>query len=275
MRFDAYCATVPGADLSLVGSLLSDSVNGIVSMGKPMRRYAEVYNVDAGARTAAWFARDSASGAIYIEAKGETTPSVAHAIRTHLPEHSVPRADVCEDYDAPGAFDSLLAIVRQHKGPRVKSGFKELPDDSKDGKTWQAGVRGGVSMIRVYEAGKHPDRLQEGRPGWVRFEGEFRPQYARDKAAAARMAPASFWGFSAWSHKVAEAVFRTDLQRFEPLVRQYSADRTTLYLARTFRRYFEEQFASGVLIEDTFREIWKADDEAKNTMGRGMGQRPM
>lgn len=263
MRFDAYAATVPDAELHAVGDVLADAVAGLVCDGKPMRRYAQTWRVDDGSRTAAWFGHDAASGAIYVEAKGETTPLLVRALRTHFPGHTVPRADVCEDYDEPGAFDRLRDLVRRYKGQRVRGGYKELPDDEKDGKTWQAGVRGGVSMIRVYEAGKHPDRVALGRPNWARLELECRPHYARDKRAAASMQPAEMWGFSAWTHKVGEAVMQTELERFAPEVRRYTQDKTTLYLARTFRRFWEVQQEAGIHWDATCREIWRADDEAK------------
>ncbi|KPA15088.1 Replication Protein, partial [Candidatus Magnetomorum sp. HK-1] len=121
---------------------------------------------NVGPRLAVWMVIDPKpeTDIVYIDAKGETTPKVVEAIRREFPGHSAPRLDVCEDYDEPGAFERLQAIVRACKGPKVKGGYIALPDDSKDGRTWAAGTRGGVGYLRVYEAGKHPDRVHLGRP---------------------------------------------------------------------------------------------------------------
>jgi hypothetical protein len=194
-----------------------------------------------------------------VEAKGETTPALVEAIRGNF-SHTVPRADVCEDVDQEGAFESLQALIRDHKGPKVKGGYVALPDDVQDGRTWAAGVRGGVTYLRLYEAGKHPDRVAMGRPNWVRPELEVRPHYARDKAAAARMTPAEMWGLSAWTQRVGEALMGTSIARFEPEVRKYSHSKTLRYLALNFRRVWEEMEANGEDIGRTLRYIREEED---------------
>ncbi len=271
MRFDAYCATVRDAGFSAVVGELAGALGGVDKDFRPMRRYGVTRAVEVGGRMAAWVGQDAASGAIYVEAKGETSPMAANALRVHFPDHTCPRVDVCEDYDEPGAFQQLIGLVREHKGPRVKSGFKELPDDEDDGKTWAAGVRGGVAMVRVYEAGKHPDRVHLGRPDWARLELECRPQYAAGKAKAATMSPADFWGFSAWTHRVGEAATMAALKRIEPVVRHYSHDRTTRYLALTFRRHWQEMIENGEHIQRTLEAVWQEEDEARRQQGRGYG----
>lgn len=260
MRFDAYCATIPGGNIKAVASMLADSVDGIVVGGKRMKRFGEVLSVELGPRMAAWVGQEDHSGYVYVEAKGETTPDLASAIREEYQEHKVPRADVCEDYDEPGAFERIQAIIRANKGPKVKGGYVALPDDLEDGRTWAAGVRGGVVYIRDYEAGKHPDRLHLNRPNWARFEGEFRPHYSRDKVAASSMAPIEFFGLSSWSQKVGEAMTGVSINRFEPEIRRYSHDKTTWYIAKTFRRHLEEMIANGQDITRTFQDVWQELD---------------
>lgn len=261
MRFDAYAATIQEQEYAYVAETLAGSLGGIVCKGRPMRRYAMTVNIDVGCRSAAWVGLDAASGAVYVEGKGETSPALAKAIRAHFPGHSAPRVDVCEDYDERGAFDALQAVVRAAKGSRVKAGYVALPDDVEDGKTWAAGVRGGVGYLRLYEAGKHPDRIHLGRPDWARLELECRPHYARDKLAAARMSPLDVWGFTSWTHKVAEAVTTCPVSRFEPEVRKYSFDKTTRYLAITFRRHFHEMLANGEDIGRTVQAVWEEEDD--------------
>ena len=268
MRFDAYCATIREAEIGYVAQSLAASLGGIVCKGKPMRRYPMTLQIDAGPRMAAWVGSDSQTGHVFVEGKGETTPVLAKSIRTYFPEHSCARADVCEDYDETGAFDALRDLVRRTKGQRVKGGYVALPDDEQDGKTWAAGTRGGVGYVRVYEAGKHPDRVHLAKPDWARIEGEFRPQYARDKAAAAKMQPVEFWGLSAWTHTVGERLTGMQINRFEPEIRRYSHDKTTRYIALTFRRHLEEMLADGLHLEATIRDVWKEEDQYRQQRGR-------
>jgi len=78
---------------------------------------------------------------------------------------------------------------------------------------------------------------------------------------------------SAWTHRVGEAVTQTPLSRFEPLVRKYSHDKTTRYIANTFRRHLEEMLANGEDVARTFQAVWEEDDAAKRgASGRGAGK---
>lgn len=261
MKFDAYCASIQGQTLPQIAEVLASRTGGHVQSGKPMRRYSSNLRIEACGRMVAWAGLDPASGAIYVEGKGETAPLLASSIREAFPDHACPRADVCEDYDEPGVFERLQALVRANKGPRVAGGYIALPDDKTDGRTWTAGARGGVGYIRVYEAGKHPDRVHLGRPDWSRLELECRPHYARDKKAAATMSPVEFWGLSAWTHRVGEVITQTALERFEPEIRRYSHDKTTRYIANTFRRHLVEMIANGEDVTRTFQAVWQEEDE--------------
>ena len=268
MKFDAYAATIR-CDYSIghVAGMLSDQLLGIVAKGKPIRRFGETVNIDVGNRTAAWVGQDSTSGNIYVEGKGETSPLLVEAIREQFPGHSAPRIDVCVDHSNPGAFELLQAVIRDNKGPRVKGGYVALPDDVEDGRTWAAGRRGGVGYLRLYEAGKHPDRLHLAMPDWVRVELECRPHYAKDKAAAALMSPAEVWGMSSWTHAVGQALTQSQLPRYEPEPREYSHDKTVMYMATKFRRCLETMLDDGLHLEATFRQIWQENDRLKR---RGM-----
>jgi len=261
MKFDAYAATIRDQDMKSVAVCLADSLGGIVSKGKPMRRYSETLNIDTGQRMAAWIGVQQDTGLIYLEGKGETTPELVKVLREHYPVHTTPRIDVAEDFNDPGAFNALQDLIRKHKGPRVKGGYVALPDDVEDGKTWAAGVRGGVAYLRVYEAGKHPDRLHLQLPYWVRAEVEMRPHYAKDKEAAATMSPLDVWGLTAWTHNVGQALTQVPINRYEPEIRKYSHDKTTYYIANTFRRHLEEMLANGEHFEATFRDCWRDADK--------------
>lgn len=269
MRFDGYGATIRTDTPRNVVECLSEALNTKAEAGPVIRRYGQTIGFNVGPKLAAWVGIDPNPDTeiCYVEAKGETTPKVVEAIRSAFPLHAAPRLDVCEDYDEPGAFESLQALIRAAKGPRVKGGYVALPDDANDGRTWAAGTRGGVGYIRLYEAGKHPDRIHLGRPNWARSELEARPHYARDKAAAACMSPLEVWGLCRWTHQVGERLTGCSINRFEPESRQYSQHKTTLYMARTFRRHLEEMERNGEDFMRTCRGVWDEDDAA------GIGRR--
>lgn len=262
MRFDGYGATIRTDTPRDIISCLSEALNTNPEPGPTIRRFGKTTGFNVGPKLAVWMGIDPNPNTdiCYIEAKGETTPKVVAALRDAFPMHSAPRVDVCEDYDEPGVFERLQGIVRGAKGPRVKGGYVALPDDEKDGRTWAAGTRGGVGYIRVYEAGKHPDRLHLNRPHWARAELEARPHYARDKLAAGWMSPLQIWGLCSWTHRVGERLTTCAINRFEPEVRQYSQQKTTLYIARTFRRHLEEMQRNGEDFMRTCSDIWAEED---------------
>lgn len=262
MRFDGYAGTVREVPFGAVAHALRTALGGDLTGGQPRRRYRDVVNVEVGGRTAVWVAADPGNRTIYFEGKGESSPDLAAAVRELWPGHTVARADVCEDYDDPGAFDSIVGLVRRSKGERVYGGFAKLPDEGHgDGRTWEAGKRDRY-YIRVYEAGKMRDRQHLGRPHWVRAELEARPHYARDKAAAATFTPLAFYGMSAWTARVGGALHGVEIPRYEPPARAFDYDRTTAYLGRTFERHFREMLADLGDWECIGRELqryWQAD----------------
>lgn len=263
MRFDAYSATIRNREIRYVVDALAQSIGGCVEEGPRLRRYGETVRISLEGDSVGWVGLDQGNGTVFVEGKGVHSPRWAKSIRTLFPEHTVARADVAEDYDEEGAFDRLRHVVTVAKGPRVYSGYNKKPDDPSLGTTWEVSKRGSPAYLRLYEKGKQPQNVSLGRPNWVRVEGEFRPHLAMHKQLAARMEPLHFWGLTAWSSRVAEAVTTCPITRFEAPIRRYSNDKTTLYLARTFRRYFEEQLGCGIDVMRTFQEIWKEDDKAE------------
>jgi hypothetical protein len=261
MKWDGYGASIKTPDNpKAVIDCLAESLETIPAKGPSMRRYGETIAFHYGDRMGAWLGFDKDSGSIYIEAKGETTPRVVEALRSRFPDHAAPRLDVCEDYSGEGAFESLQALIRATKGAKVKGSYVALPDDTDEGRTWAAGVRGGVSYVRQYEPGKMKERMHLFAPTAVRVELEARPHYARDKQAAATMQPLQVWGLSAWTQRVGEALTQCPIPRFEPEIRRYTHDKTTAYIARTFRRHLVEMLANGEDLKRTFESVWQQDD---------------
>jgi hypothetical protein len=257
VRFDGYAGTIREVPFPVVAEGLRRALGGALTGGQPRRRYRDVADVQVGGRTAVWVAVDPGNQTIYFEGKGETSPDLAAAVREAWPGHSVARADVCEDYDDPEAFERLVGLVRHHKGDRVYGGFAKLPDEGHGhGRTWEAGARDRY-YIRVYEAGKMRERLHFERPNWVRAELEARPHYSADKQMASRLTPLAFWGMAAWTSRVGAALTQLDVPRYEPPSRAYSHDRTTVYIGRTFERHFREMLEDLGDWECVGRELMK------------------
>jgi len=259
MRFDAYAGTIRNVDPEVVLRALAHSLAGTVEDGPRLRRYGQTLQIVREGAPAVWVGQDDGNDSVYFEGKGASSPLLAEAVRKHFPSHSVARADVCQDFDAPGAFSELQALIRAHKGAKTKGGYVRLPDDDSDGSTWAAGVRGAPTYVRLYEAGKMPERVHLGRPDWVRCELEARPHYAVHKQVSALLAPAEFWGLSRWASRVGQAVTGTEIPRVE--IRHDSAKAGTWdYIARTFRRFLESELDAGVDAERMLRFKWQEQD---------------
>jgi hypothetical protein len=270
MRFDGYAGNVEGRPFEEVAQVLAMDLGGVLTRGRPVKRYGEVLRVEHGGHCAVWVGNDRGNGLVYFEGKGESSPELVESVRKRWPGHAVARGDVCEDYDGEGVFEHLLAGLREHKGPRVRGAFVQLSDDPGDPRTYGAGQRGGVAYTRLYEAGKMAERAHFGRPFWARLEGEFRPHYAADKKAAAVMSPLEFWGLTSWTKRVAEWAAEVEVPRYCPERLAPTFDRTREYLARVFRRHWEESLAEGRDWDCIGREIeaiWKADDDMAALLG--------
>ena len=266
MRFDAYAGNVRGGTPScVVAEAVANFTHARVERGRPRGRYHDCFDVKDLGELVGWVGHDAALDTAYFECKGIHTPEAVKAIRSHWAhEHTASRADACEDFDEPGAYDYLRDLVDRTKDPRVKS-MAITPRDGDRGETIYWGSPSSAAMIRLYEAGKMKDRLHFNRPDWKRLELQCRPAKAAGKVALASMSPLDVWGMSRWTQRVAEQVAQSPVARFVAQQDPSTFDRTTLYLARAFRRHLDEMladFGSWSCIGSEIQQIWKLDDEA-------------
>jgi hypothetical protein len=267
MRFDAYAGNAQKVAPSQLAELLAFGSKGRVSRGKPRGRYTDVWEVGNLPRAGSiWVGRDATLETAYFEVKGETTPMAVDTIRRHC-EHSVSRFDSCEDYDAEGAYAQLVRLVDSACDPRVKSHAWQPRGDAAetDGATTYWGSTQSRVMVRVYEAGKMKERLHLGKPNWARAEAQIRPGKAAEKAMAAKITALDGWGLARWSQRAAELLSQVEVQRFAPQTEGATYERTTLYLARAFRRHLQEMredYGDWQCIGREFETIWAGDDEA-------------
>lgn len=269
VRFDAYAGNAWKASPEQVAEMISFGVRGRVMRGKPRGRYSDVWEVTNLPQDGSiWIGRDQDIEAAYFEIKGTVTPAAVATIRRHWGDsHSVSRLDSCEDYNAPGAYAQLVTVVDRACDPRVKSHAWQPRGDRAEelGATTYWGSTQSRVMVRCYEAGKMKERLHFGTPDWARVEAQVRPGKAAEKRAAAGISALDAWGFSAWSQRAAEILAHVEVQRFAPESEAPQFDRTTLYLARTFRRHFETMLEDHGDWECVGRElaaVWLADEEA-------------
>lgn len=268
MKFDAYAGNVSGIRPEQLAELLAFGTKGRMSRGKPRGRYADVFEVgQLPADGSVWVGHDRQLEAAYFEVKGATTPPAVETIRRHFAgAHAVSRMDSCEDYSDPGSYSRLVAVIDESCDPRVKShAWQPRLDDAAPATTYWGSPQSRV-QVRCYEAGKMAERAHHGRPDWVRVEAQVRPGKAAEKLAAASVSALDVWGYSAWSKRAAEKLSTVEVQRFAPETGGASFEKTTLYVARAFRRHWEEllaDYGDWECIGRDFEEIWKLDDEAK------------
>jgi hypothetical protein len=265
MKWDAYAGNVTGSKPEQVAEVLAFGVQGRSERGRPRGRYHDVFEVKDAGEPVGWVAHDPQLDTAYFEVKGGRTPDAVATIRKHWADaHRVSRMDACEDYSAAGAFESLVALLDRYKDPRVKSD-EIRPRDGDRGRTIYYGSPTSRVYVRCYEAGKMKERLHFNRPDWARAEAQVRPGKAAEKTLAAKCTPLEAWGFGAWTHRAAEALSMVEIERFVRNDPPPSFDRTTLYVARTFRRHFEEMKAdlgSWGCIGLELEAIWALDDES-------------
>lgn len=265
MRFDAYAGTVWESHGAEVAEMVSWRTKGQVFRVNPRGRYSEVFEVKQGPEAIGWCGTDRNLKAAYFEFKGEATPDAARAIRHHWADrHGVSRVDVCEDYNAPGAFERLVRMVDTHKGDARVTSDAIVPRDGDRGQTVYWGSRTSRTLVRCYEKGKQRENLPLGRPHWARVELQARPGKAAEKAMAAKLEPLQAWGFARWTARIGRELSHCDIGRYSAPQAAPSFDRTTAYLARVFRRHWEqmlEDMGDWECVGRELAEVWRVDDE--------------
>ena len=113
---------------------------------------------------------------LMFEVKGEHSQKAAEALRARF-EHRVTCVDACADFDAPGAFEALLAPSIEVKKERRIMGGKagDWDDFPEKGRTLYLGSQSSPVRMRLYEKGLQPEYAHLNRPNWARIEVQVRP----------------------------------------------------------------------------------------------------
>ena len=193
VRFDAYSATTQAAKANELVSLLAEAAEGrsvSLKQGRGFHTFGERISLkdETGGEFASVMWGGRQGDRCMVEVKGEATPVVVEALRSRFP-HRCTRVDSCADFDAPGAFESLLgACVEVKKEHRLLGGKAGDWDDFPElGRTLYLGSKHSVSRLRLYEKGKQPEYAHLDRPHWARIEAQIRPA-KEAKAEFARLA---------------------------------------------------------------------------------------
>lgn len=214
VRFDAYSATTVEAKAPDMVSLLMES-GGLgsfdkVRQGKGFHTFGERIGVvnQEGIEwgSVQWGGRQG--DRVMIEVKGEATPKAVEAIRARF-EHRCTRVDACADFDAPAAFESLLAACQEVKQRHKLKGEKQgdWEDFPEHGRTLYLGARASACRVRLYEKGKQPEYRHLERPNWSRIEVQVRPA-KEAKSEFSRLSPSEVWGASGWTRELAAKVLK-------------------------------------------------------------------
>jgi hypothetical protein len=221
--FDWYQGTVevPGDDLvDLARTALGDEAPRLVAGRNGYSRGVEIRR--GGCRSALVML-----GGIHehpnLLGTGPDATAVASLLRRRSSQglncfpHRVSRVDVAVDTDT-GGFEHMCLGLRAHRGTS-KARLIHDPDHASEGATFYVGSGSSEVMARLYEKGK---QLPEaGRPDWVRYEVQLRPQKSR-KAWAAGASEVDLLGVARWSRGFASEYLGLEGQAPPPRSRRVS-----------------------------------------------------
>lgn len=232
MRFDWYGASVEAAPERVVADLLARWDLTSSRPSKPLHGFERAREVHRGDRVLASVFWGGVNVDPYLVGTGPDAPPVAEYLRSSEFAHRVSRADVCEDYTAPGAFAALSGVclkVADRHGVKVR--HEGDWHRGLDGRTIYLGGRSSVVRACCYEKGRqlHKD------PDWTRVEVRVLPK-GNGKSLASRAEPQRLFSASRWSTTLATELGSPALERisFGSVYRADDADRSRNALVRQY-----------------------------------------
>jgi DNA relaxase NicK len=219
-RFDWYSATIVEDPLILVQVLCAE-LGGSAEVVSPKQGYTAAQAITRdGSRIATVF-YGGRNGHPHAFASSDATPAFVEVVRRCWPNHRVTRMDVALDFDQPGAFDTLLQIVRSLRDDQAlaysMAGAWDDGGNSEAGRTFYLGSRKSAVFARLYEKGKElrTHELPEGvEPSLdlTRLELVVRPDGdARHVAAIGH--PVEAFGYAVWAMDLLNRIGGADVER--------------------------------------------------------------
>ncbi len=235
MMFDWYQAGVVDSPDYILGHLRDAFDMADIERSMPRNGYTQAAKVARGPTTlceAFW--GGNTGDRVLVLGTGANASPVASLVRSEWPDHHLVRADVCEDYDEPDAFDILssmmLNIADSH---RLKVTHYGDWHRGESGRTLYIGSRQSPVMARLYEKGLE-QRSKEIAPNasrdWVRLEIEVKPKRHDARKRLAGLQPDEFMACSPWTREVARCLFETSLEAITGLgtIKRMSDDERAL-----------------------------------------------
>ena len=209
VRFDAYTATMKGPKPDDLMQILFDQVGTAAGFSKTrgFHTFGERLAIKDGSGhefgAIQWGGRQE--DRLMFEVKGEHSQKAAEALRARF-EHRVTRVDACADFDAPGAFEALLAPSIEVKKERRIMGGKagDWDDFPEKGRTLYLGSQSSPVRMRLYEKGLQPEYAHLNRPNWARIEVQVRP--AKEAKETFSSLSRWRWGAARWTRDIAAKV---------------------------------------------------------------------
>jgi hypothetical protein len=199
---------------------------------RPFHGYHQGAEVVRGDRKFASIWWGGNGGGVHVQSSGEESQDTARKLREAFPQHHVTRADVCDDYSAPGAWDVLSKLALEVADAEgIKVHYAGDWHRGEDGRTIYLGAPSSVARGRCYEKGR-----QIGRdPDLVRMELCVRPK-GDARLVAAQAQPAELWGAARWSLALAGKLGMGDIDRMRcgTVYRDSDVERTRNALCRQY-----------------------------------------
>lgn len=252
MHFDWYQATIPEHPLSVVDAVLNRlAPGGQVEEGRGRHNYHQAFTVRdrQGDRVALVLAGGNNGAHPNAAASGAAAAGFAGLVREAWPMHQVSRFDVAEDFCEPGAFEAAEAVCREVARERGISGRAIVPDDPSEGRTYYMGAKTSDVRVRLYDktaetrARLAPERHAEIPDNWARLEVQVRPR-KEGRLVAAHVSPEQAWGFSGWTHELAQRAFALQVERITMQAgRETDHERAYRFMLRQYGNVLRQMFA--------------------------------
>jgi len=120
MIFDWYQAGIEAPSEVVIGHLSTALDLADVEPATPKNGYAQAVKLVRGSHSLAevsW--GGNTGGRVLVKGSGSDSPEIARILREKWRRHQVVRADVCEDFDEPHAFEilsgMLIKVADQHR----------------------------------------------------------------------------------------------------------------------------------------------------------------
>lgn len=225
-RFDWYQGTVPGQvdDVCRALEVVAGGRGAWEALAAAPHGYAfgrRLVDADGPVARVWWGGMHKAP---HVVSSGEAAPVVAGVLREQFPGHTVSRADVCQDYAEPEAYERLQGIalgIAKERGVKVGTAGDHLL--TMRGRTLYLGAVSSHTRLRLYDKAdelraqfaRDPVRLAEVPDELARLEVQVRPHTPQAKAAAATVEPMVLMGSAAWTRELMRQVAGLELEPFE------------------------------------------------------------